>query len=548
MFDLYFAGSDNPEWREYLLAKKANRLASWINDRNVIDAWIKNNGKGKLFIDSGAFSAHTVGKEVDIDKYIEFLNNIDEYVYIAAELDKIPGEFRKAKTRKQCLEAPLIGWENYLYMRDRVKSPDKILPVFHQNEDFDWLVRMLETTFDGKHIPYIGISPANDRSTKEKNEWFEQVFRIIGQSSNPNVKTHAFGMTSLPVLERYPFTSADSTSWIMTGANGGIMTPYGTVVMSSKQLDNPQHITHQPESKIQQIKSLCKKYKFNFEELKESYQERCKFNIAYLLDWAKNYKYKGTEIKKKTLFKLKPKTIEQHRQLIRKAEIMEQQRDEHLKEMVAKAEEDKMNKIATEDILENIAGMNSEVVPSIDEQTMEICEECQGGLKGDCEPCAGRQSQEFGTVKGLGAKNTKYLYDYDPSQLEYFENKHLGNDYVVKFNAYEFTSLCPKTGQPDFATIHIKYIPDKKMVESKSLKLYLFSFRNHGDFHEDCVNIIMKDLVKLLQPKYLEVKGLFTPRGGIAIHPFATYSNGEEKYNQLELQRQLKEFETGFNS
>jgi 7-cyano-7-deazaguanine reductase len=117
---------------------------------------------------------------------------------------------------------------------------------------------------------------------------------------------------------------------------------------------------------------------------------------------------------------------------------------------------------------------------------------------------------------------------------------------VVKFNAYEFTSLCPKTGQPDFATIHIKYIPGVKMVESKSLKLYLFSFRNHGDFHEDCVNIIMKDLVKLLQPKYLEVKGLFTPRGGIAIHPLATYSNGEDKYNEIEKLRQLEELKAGF--
>ena len=69
------------------------------------------------------------------------------------------------------------------------------------------------------------------------------------------------------------------------------------------------------------------------------------------------------------------------------------------------------------------------------------------------------------------------------------------------------------TGQPDFATIYISYVPDMKLVESKSLKLYLFSFRNHGDFHEDCVNIIMKDLIKLMEPKYIEVWGKFTPRG-----------------------------------
>ena len=101
--------------------------------------------------------------------------------------------------------------------------------------------------------------------------------------------------------------------------------------------------------------------------------------------------------------------------------------------------------------------------------------------------------------------------------IETFVNKHPGNDYWVRFNCPEFTSLCPITGQPDFAEIRISYIPDVKMVESKSLKLYLFSFRNHGDFHEDCVNIIMKDLIKLMDPKYIEVTGIFTPRGGISV-------------------------------
>lgn len=94
--------------------------------------------------------------------------------------------------------------------------------------------------------------------------------------------------------------------------------------------------------------------------------------------------------------------------------------------------------------------------------------------------------------------------DYNPSVLEAFQNKHPENDYFVKFNCPEFTSLCPITGQPDFATITISYVPDERLVESKSLKLYLFSFRNHGDFHEDVINIIMKDLVSLLEPKYIE--------------------------------------------
>lgn len=136
----------------------------------------------------------------------------------------------------------------------------------------------------------------------------------------------------------------------------------------------------------------------------------------------------------------------------------------------------------------------------------------------------------------LGGK-TAYSTDYAPEVLETFENKHSEHDYWVEFLCPEFTSLCPITGQPDFAEIRIRYIPDVKMVESKSLKIYLFSFRNHGDFHEDCVNIIMKDLVRLMEPRYLEVVGLFTPRGGIAIHPYANYGRPGSKYEQLAAHR-----------
>ncbi|MBQ9672179.1 MAG: NADPH-dependent 7-cyano-7-deazaguanine reductase QueF [Prevotella sp.] len=137
-------------------------------------------------------------------------------------------------------------------------------------------------------------------------------------------------------------------------------------------------------------------------------------------------------------------------------------------------------------------------------------------------------------------KKTDYATDYAPEVLETFVNKHPDNDYWVQFNCPEFTSLCPITGQPDFAEIKIMYIPGERMVESKSLKLYLFSFRNHGDFHEDCVNTIMKDLVKLMQPKYIEVVGLFTPRGGISIYPYANYGQPGTKYEQLAQQRLLQ--------
>ncbi|SFX33805.1 7-cyano-7-deazaguanine reductase [Thermoactinomyces sp. DSM 45891] len=136
----------------------------------------------------------------------------------------------------------------------------------------------------------------------------------------------------------------------------------------------------------------------------------------------------------------------------------------------------------------------------------------------------------------LGQK-TNYHFEYNPDVLESFDNRHPDTDYFVKFNTPEFTSLCPITNQPDFATLYISYVPDQKLVESKSLKLYLFSFRNHGDFHENCIVVIMKDLVKLLDPKYIEVWGKFLPRGGVSIDPYANYGKPDTRWEAIAEQR-----------
>lgn len=130
-------------------------------------------------------------------------------------------------------------------------------------------------------------------------------------------------------------------------------------------------------------------------------------------------------------------------------------------------------------------------------------------------------------------KPTKYIFDYNPSLLESVPNPSPQNDYFISLTCQEFTSLCPITQQPDFATIHINYIANKLIVESKSLKLYLFSFRNHGGFHEECVNIIANDLITLLKPRYLEVLGAFSPRGGISIHPFVNYAEKKSPFAEM---------------
>ncbi len=149
-----------------------------------------------------------------------------------------------------------------------------------------------------------------------------------------------------------------------------------------------------------------------------------------------------------------------------------------------------------------------------------------------------REPQELSHFS-LGNENTNYPTHYSPEILEAFANKNPNDIAWTTFICTEFTSLCPKTSQPDFAKVFINYIADKKMVESKSLKLYLFSFRNHGDFHEDCIQKICNDLVTLMNPKFIEVIGEFTPRGGIAIFPYASASNRQSQFKKIKEQRLL---------
>ena len=127
-----------------------------------------------------------------------------------------------------------------------------------------------------------------------------------------------------------------------------------------------------------------------------------------------------------------------------------------------------------------------------------------------------KTSKERGlTILGHPAKPSR--------KLETFPNRHPGRDYTVSLETDEFTCVCPVTGQPDFASLTIEYVPDRKIVESKSLKLYLESFRNEGVFHEHVTNTILDDLVKALAPRWCVVRGEFAARGGIAITVEAEY-------------------------
>jgi len=130
----------------------------------------------------------------------------------------------------------------------------------------------------------------------------------------------------------------------------------------------------------------------------------------------------------------------------------------------------------------------------------------------------------YSNLTQLGS-DTRRPQSPEEAELETVSNPQVGVDYMVRFTAPEFTSLCPMTGQPDFAHLVIDYVPGEKLVESKSLKLFLGSFRNHGAFHEDCTVSIARRLVDVMSPKWLRIGGYWYPRGGMPIDVF--FQHGE---------------------
>lgn len=152
-----------------------------------------------------------------------------------------------------------------------------------------------------------------------------------------------------------------------------------------------------------------------------------------------------------------------------------------------------------------------------------------------------QREQDLSGVTLLGDNKTRYLTEYSPQVLEkfklVFDTEH--EEQLIGLDCFEFVSRCPKTGQPDYATMYISYIPGKEgyAVESKSLKLYLGSYCMTGSFHESCTHQIMEDLVNLLNPRYLEVYGDFNSRGGVSILPFCVYA--DEDHQDMKRARQL---------
>ena len=301
-FNLYLAGGKVKTQDDIIIKRGCDVLFSQINDRKAIKKFLELMSNNKLFIDSGAYSAWSKNKPIDVDDYIKFINENTDKFTLFASVDDIPGELRRKPTLWEQRESPAKSWHNYLYMREQVKDKDKLLPVFHIGEDFRHLQNMLDATFNGEHIPYIGLGGTVGLACTVKEDWYKQCFKIIQQSSNANVKVHAFGMTNLEILENYPFESADSTTWLMAAINGELCTKYGRICVSQQVQHKPSHYNKLPQLIQQQINEQCVLYGTSIEQCMEDQDSRQLYNINYFKDWADNYKYKGNNRYQKRLF------------------------------------------------------------------------------------------------------------------------------------------------------------------------------------------------------------------------------------------------------
>ena len=303
-FNLYLAGGDSVPLE---LTKEDNVgiLTTFADGPTAVKKFVDKR-HCKTFCDSGAYGAAHSGKKIDLDQYIDFINNTPD-CEVFAVLDVIPwsatgylGEAEKRETADKT-------WENYCYMIERVKPEylDKLVCAFHYGEPEEALYRII-SGYKGYKPKYIAFGGRAGVHTKDLYEFFDQRFwRWIEKSENPDIKIHAFGVTVFDMIEKYPWYSADSTTWLRTGIAGNIHSRHkvGSVInISDRREGDLNHLFHQPKELIDKIMDEITSRGFTYEELVNDYKKRHLWNCLYYKDWADNFVFKpSTKPKKRSL-------------------------------------------------------------------------------------------------------------------------------------------------------------------------------------------------------------------------------------------------------
>lgn len=326
-----FSGSMTNQMADYLekipTFSPMDVLVSQL-DKSGVKAMLGYMERGivqSLFIDSGAYSIHSgkctkcdgldvntpEGLQRFVDNYIEYVNGLDDKIIAVAQVDHIPGTFKQPKKPEDYVESVKLTWDNFLYMHPKMKSPDKLIYVFHQGESFDALKKILAWRDEnGRPLQYLGISPSNDRAVQEKDVYLREVYDFIAHSDNPNIKTHLFGYTSLPGLPKFPWYSADSISHRLRSGFAKVFTnQWGTISLSTKRnagtKSDRMFVEAADEVTLDQFTKLVESYGFTVDQLVDDNAARVAFDISQIQEYMRNNPYKPTNLRpQKKLFSL----------------------------------------------------------------------------------------------------------------------------------------------------------------------------------------------------------------------------------------------------
>lgn len=298
MFDIFFAGSQAKEIDDMIMENNYCRLFSQIGEWKGILDWVEciksGKTKSKLMIDSGAFSVKTRGITVDIDKYIEKMNQIGEYIYCFANLDVIPD----SPKHEDVYNGAKQGWENFLYIQKHCKYKEKCMFVYHRHDPKEFLESAIQYYKENPELKYFALG-----GLIETPNTFEFICEMCDRLKKelPYVKIHLFGYTRLKRLQYFNADSTDSTTWLQVGALGYIITPWGNLLVSEKKkFDKDSIHSLEPGARDVVLKYITDQG-YTLQDLEINYKSRMMFNIQYFVDFAKQITYTPIKTKKKKL-------------------------------------------------------------------------------------------------------------------------------------------------------------------------------------------------------------------------------------------------------
>ncbi len=274
----YFTSITDDDYLSYLIKNDCcNILISYLEKSKIKALLDKNLPNSDIFVDSGAFSAYTRNKKIDIDEYITFLNTYHDRFSLYASLDVIP-DYTSFESVQQSSKDT---WNNFVYMRERLTDKSKLLITFHLGEDYSVLRQILEYKDEFGPIKYLALGGLARASIEDRDTFIEKCYNIINSCGRNDIKIHLFGVTDMGLCEKFGADSVDSTTWIRAASFGEICTEFGRLVVSEARKYDDKHLLHKTEF----IKDKCIKEMtelgFLLDDLMTSSKSRELYNILY---------------------------------------------------------------------------------------------------------------------------------------------------------------------------------------------------------------------------------------------------------------------------